>query len=271
MDTSYISLIIFILTTILYFSFFKPSLNIQQLTDINNNYYISNLKSLILYFIFVLISQFILNINNLINKCGGNAIQHFKNALLFTFFPWLLIFGVIIYILILFPGFKSAFSDVIGYFVVYKDADNILTDLLVNTDVNKAIDKTTSIEEKENMIEAVETLTKIYGNNSILINKMNISNFLSIWDNLKPLMKLGAYEDIELKQNLLDVVILKENIGEAFWYVYTAILVISIIYYNFKKVCVQDITEIKEIKDERKEYEKQQELEKLQEEYSEDI
>jgi hypothetical protein len=43
------------------------------------------------------------------------------------------------------------------------------------------------------------------------------------------------------EQELLDVVVTRDNIGEAFWYIYTAILLISIIQYNIaSRPCVKD-------------------------------
>ena len=39
----------------------------------------------------------------------------------------------------MYPGFKSAFSDVIGYFYVSSSANKLLTDLLVNKDIEKVL------------------------------------------------------------------------------------------------------------------------------------
>ena len=70
---------------------------------------------------------------------------------------------------------------------------------------------------------------------------------------------------MELKQKLLDLVSLKENIGEAFWYIYTAILISSIVYYNLAtRGCVKSISQIKADHDEyikqQEENDKQQQL-----------
>lgn len=86
---------------------------------------------------------------------------------------------------------------------------------------------------------------------------MNSDNFLNIWDILKPLMNTGIYDNIEIKTNLLDLVVLKDNVGEALWYIYTAILISSIVNYNLAtRGCVKDISQIKADHDE---YIKQQE------------
>ena len=77
---------------------------------------------------------------------------------------------------------------------------------------------------------------------------------------MKPLMKPGVYEDgnaDNLKQQLLDLVVKRENIGEGLWYIYTAMLVSSIVYYNLDtRGCVRDVNSIKADYDA---YEKEQE------------
>jgi hypothetical protein len=78
-------------------------------------------------------------------------------------------------------------------------------------------------------------------------------------------MTPGSFENEIIKQKLLDLVVLKDNIGEAFWYVYTAILISSIVYYNLAtRGCVKNIDEIKSQRDayieKRDEIEKQKEL-----------
>ena len=75
---------------------------------------------------------------------------------------------------------------------------------------------------------------------------MNPENFLDIWNVLKPLMIKGSFENEKIKQELLDLVVLKDNIGEAFWYVYTSILISSIVYYNLAtRGCVKSVDQIK--------------------------
>ena len=50
-----------------------------------------------------------------------------------------------------------------------------------------------------------------------------------------------AQDMAEKQQALLDIVVLRDNIGEACWYIYTAILLISIIGYKIvNKSCEID-------------------------------
>jgi len=262
MDISLQSLIYFTIITIVYFAFpsiGKPQLTIADLhSDVTkSNYYSRNITSLAFYIGVVVISQFFLNIGYLIAKCGGSLSKNVGAADLFTFIPWILIFGVMIAVLIIFPGFKSAFSDVIGYYAVAGSANDIFASMLRGTDLNKLIENTSDPNERNELSKAAEAIIKICGNKSILINQMNPENFLEVWTTLKPLMNQGVYENTSIQTNLLNLVVLKDNIGEAMWYIYTAILISSIVYYNLAtRGCVKDIEQIKADHDD---YIKQQE------------
>jgi hypothetical protein len=251
MDISLISLLIFTIITILYFvapSIGKPELTLSDLVNDESkaNYYNKTLTSLAFYLGVVVVSQFFLNTSYLMSKCGGSLDKNIGAAALFTFIPWLLIFGVMLAVLIIFPGFKTAFSDVIGYYVVAGGANDIFGSILLGNDLNEMIEKSGNDTQRNELKKAAEAIVKICGNKSILINQMNPDNFLEIWDVLKALMVPGAYENVEIKKQLLDLVVLKDNIGEALWYIYTSILISSIVYYNLAtRGCVKSIDQIK--------------------------
>ena len=106
------------------------------------------------------------------------------------------------------------------------------------------------------MMSAAEAITKMLGNKAILINQITPDNFLKTWGLLKPLMKdiITGQVEIDYKAKLLDLVVLKDNIGEAFWYVYTAILISSVVYYNLaSRGCVKSAAQIKAGYDQYKE------------------
>ena len=251
MDISFQSLLFFIIITIIYFAF--PSIGKPQLTLLDletdaskSEFYTKNMKSLAFYLGVIVFSQLFLNIGYLMTKCGGSLDKNIGAAAIFTFIPWILIFGVMLVVLIIFPGFKSAFSDVIGYYVVSGGANDIFGQILLGTDLNEMIEQTTDVNKKNELTKAAEAIIKICGNKSILINQMNPDNFLDIWTTLKPLMTPGSFDNNELKQELLNLVVLKDNIGEAIWYVYSAILISSIVYYNLAtRGCVKSIDQIK--------------------------
>ena len=253
MDVSFQSLLFFIIITIIYFIFpsiGKPHLTLDILqndTD-KNDFDNKNMKSLAFYLGAVVITQLMLNIGYLMTKCGGSLDKNIGAAAIFTFIPWVLIFGIMLLVLLMFPGFKGAFADVIGYFVVAGGANDIFGSILIGTDLNEMIEKSENNEKKKELTQAAEAIVKICGNKSILINQINTDNFLQIWDILGPLMRKDLLEEnkLEFKQQLLDLVVLKDNIGEAFWYVYTAILISSIVYYNLAtRGCVKSVDQMK--------------------------
>ena len=248
MESTYLSLLLFSILTIVYY-IFKPS---PQINDVSTDQSYANFTKngyipMIIYFLLVVVVQFAVNSGVIVNKCGGSVAQNVGAAAAMTFIPWVLIFGSLMLVLIAFPGFKSAFSNVIGYFVVAGEANNVLTTLLVNQETKNAIDGETDTtpEKKQELSRAAEAILKLCGNMSVLINQIVPSNFEEYWSLLKPLMKpeyqTSAEQSMELKTQLLNLVVRRDNIGEALWYVYTAVLLISVIQYNLTtRGCVKD-------------------------------
>lgn len=239
-DNTYMNIIIFILITILFFAYGKPKPTIDTLSSPASPY-----KSYGIYFMAILLFQLAINMSTLESKCGGGWAANLGYAVLITFGPWLAIFGILIAVMMNFPGMKSAFSDVIGYYAVSNSANKLLAELLVDTDINDKIKQAsdgTDETKQQAMQDAAEAVMKMVGNISILINQIVPSNFMSYWKTLTPLMKNPQAEDmLEKQQALLDIVVLRDNIGEACWYIYTAILLISIIGFKIaNKACEVD-------------------------------
>jgi hypothetical protein len=262
MDTSYISVLIFLITTILFYLVLKPKINVNTLNDavLMGKYATNKYMGLGIYLLLVVMTQFAINAYYVINTCGGSSTTNIGYAFIVTFIPWIFIFGVLIVVLILLPGIKSAFSNVVGYFIVASSANGVLTELLVNTDVNRSIkdDPSLSPEQKLSYQTAADAIIKLCGNMSILINQIVPENFNKIWtsiltplmkDQYQPTMNNGVTTEnpnaLALKQKLLDVVILRDNIGEGMWFLYTAILLTSIVQYKItSRGCVQDLKDI---------------------------
>jgi hypothetical protein len=255
MDISQISILLFIFVTIFYFSsvpiFGKPELFLNPESKTLNEedlitYYTACRPKLAIYFLVVIVTQFILNIIYLIDKCGGDAAKNVGSAALNTFIPWTLMFAVVLATLSAFPGFKTVFSDVVGYYMVSSESNELLSSMLIDTNVRDAIENTTDPVKKAQVSEAAEAILKIFGNKALLINQIYPDNFEKIWNLLRPLMKETMFENNENKEKLLALVVTRENVGEAMWYIYTAILVSSIVYYNLAtKGCLRDVQTIK--------------------------
>ena len=116
MANSYLNIVTFLLTTLFYYMTIKPKLTYDDAfnPDKFKEYTSSSYMYLAIYFLLVIVIQFIVNASIISSTCGGNITENMGAAGVFTFLPWTLIFGVIIVILTIYPGFKSAFSDVIG-------------------------------------------------------------------------------------------------------------------------------------------------------------
>ena len=236
MSNSYINIVSFMFTTIFYYMALKPRLSYDDLIDVKKyeEYNKNNYLYLGIYLVLVMLIQFFVNASVISVTCGGSISENIGAAGILTFIPWTLIFGVIIIILIIYPGFKSAFSDVIGYFYISSSATKIITELLVNREVEKKLTGTETKEEKEALEDAADTIVKICGNTSILINQIVPDNFQNYWKILNPLMKPkyrddNSQETKDIRQQLFELVVTRDNIGEALWYIYTGILLTSIV------------------------------------------
>lgn len=254
MASSYLNIVTFLLTTVFYYMVLKPTLTYDKLKNDYKDYVSNNYLYLAVYLLLVMVIQFIVNSTVISNSCGGSITENMGAAGVFTFIPWTLIFGVMIIVLIMYPGFKSAFSDVIGYFYVSSTANKLLTDLLINRDLEKVLTEAPqtnigdnggeiemteiktggSDDEKEKMQEAADLIIKICGNTSILINQIVPNNFDNFWSLLTPLKKDKYKNDNddatkELRDQLFELVVTRDNIGEGMWYIYTGLLITSIV------------------------------------------
>jgi len=257
MNSSYLSVFVFIIVTLFYYAVIKPKITYETLKkkDINemNNYTSKNNYSVITYMILIVITQLFININYIVNTCGGSISSNIGAGFIITIIPWIFIFGLLIAVLIVFPGFKSAFSNVIGYLFVSAKANDILTKMLINPDIENIMKQDNLTDEDKKKYQSVaDAIIKICGNTSIIINQIVPENFLESLATLTPLMKPeyqndNNVESMDLKEQLLKTVILRDNIGEAMWYINTAILVTSVVQYNIAvRGCSKELTSILE-------------------------
>ena len=237
MANSYLNIVTFLLTTLFYYLAIKPSYTYEISIDPTKQkeYKSSSYMYLAIYLLLVMVIQFMVNASIISSTCGGNITENMGAAGVLTFLPWTLIFGVLIVILTVYPGFKSAFSDVIGYFWVSSSANKVITELLVDPKIQKKMneDVTSTPEQKEAMMTAADTIIKICGNTSVLINQIVPSNFQSYWNILTPLLKPKYQTDNpdteKIKNELFEIVVTRDNIGESMWYMYTGLLLTSLV------------------------------------------
>ena len=237
MSNSYLNIVTFLLTTVFYYLALKPALPFSTYNDQEKykKYISNNYMYLAIYVLLVIVIQFIVNSSIITNSCGGNITENMGAAGVLTFLPWILIFGVLVMVLTIYPGFKSAFSDVVGYYYVSGQATKLLTELLKNQEIEKKMDEEPNMnpKEREGLESAADAIIKICGNNSILINQIVPSNFSQYWTILSPLMKdkykVAGPETDKIQNDLFELVVTRDNVGEAMWYIYTGLLLTAIV------------------------------------------
>jgi hypothetical protein len=252
MDTTLLSLLAFSVITIIYYTtgaLGRPNLTLDILSNKQgelDTYFSDKVKSLGIYLLFIIIIQVVINVIYMVNKCGGATGSNVAVAMVSTIFPWLFLFGIAMATIIMFPGLKSAFTDVVGYFFVAKDAKNLLTYILADVKTENNIQGLSS-EEQNKIRLASDALLKICADKSILINQMVPENFLQFWQTLEQgnLLKSDIPDLDAKKAELLELVVQRDYVGEATWYIVTSLLVISIVSYNLiKRGCKQDVSSI---------------------------
>ncbi len=287
----FLNMITFLLTTYFYYTSLKPKLSYEILSDSSKyvDYMKQNYIGLAIYFLLIVVVQFFINTYAITSNCGGVMTENLTAAALLTFIPWTLMFGAVIVVLTVFPGFKGAFSDVVGYYYVSKNANDLLTDLLLNKKLDNAMNgdngknktngvnnSTTNVNTKQTggnattsdisdvsnsdpepastngksnmqrLEDAADAIVKICGNTSILINQIVPSNFAKYWNILDPLMKPkyrnNSPEGIGMRVSLFELCVTRDDIGEALWFIYTGVLICSVIQMKIaNRGCESDL------------------------------
>jgi hypothetical protein len=193
-------------------------------------------RALMLFYGVTLATQFLLSVLYVLAKCGGSLDKNIGPVALMTILPWGILFGATLLALRTWPGFKSALSDVVGYAVVAAPMSALLGDVLLNPEIEGL---------PQQSRQAADALVKMVGDKSMLVNQFNPSNFEAMWSMLAPLMQPMAATP-ERKQQLLDLVVRRDNVGEALWYVYAAVVISSLVFYNLAaRGCTKSAAQLK--------------------------
>uniref|UniRef100_A0A6C0HHH2 Uncharacterized protein n=1 Tax=viral metagenome TaxID=1070528 RepID=A0A6C0HHH2_9ZZZZ len=166
--------------------------------------------------------------------CGS---RQWNTALLVTLIPWVIIFGILNLVLMIFPGWLAPFSNTFGYGVARLMGVSDLLDKIFKAKLEpSATDKV--------MVEALE---HIYSDKSLLINEITTSNFDRFWTNMSSLFKSGVADNGDLKQQLYGFIRLKDIVAEYMWYLLTGGLVTSVGYnYVVNAGCSQNLKDMKQ-------------------------
>jgi hypothetical protein len=212
------TIIYFIIIT-LFFVFFNVY-NIFKTKDITNTILASdNLIINSIYLLFLVLGTYFINV--FISKAMCSQTIQWGYVLMITLLPWIIIFVSLYFILKLFPGWISPFSNTIGYSVI---------GLLGVEKIYNSIFKTGQ-EASENT-EVVKAIANMNSNRSKFVNQIstNVDDFNTFFDNMKELIKEDGNSDGTNKLKLYQLLIIKQFVGKIVWYVLAGILICSISY-----------------------------------------
>ena len=187
------------------------------------------------YALLLIVGEYFISLGVTKSLCGTNQ---WDTAFYMTFVPWLLIFGVLNVMLIVFPGWLSPFANTFGYAACKLAGLSGTMDQLFR--FKRAGEPTgTTPTGKADTSETEELLGKIYGDKSLLINEVTVNNFDDFWLNMWPLFSRKAQQlsnpskpssPNPLKSQLLALVQLKETVAMWVWYMLAGLLVVSVSY-----------------------------------------
>jgi hypothetical protein len=218
----------------------------EKLDDFNNENPMTNII-FIVYILLLFSGNYLINTSITAQICGGTP--QWGTTFISTFLPWILIFGIINIILVIFPGWLIPFSNTFGYFVVTLFGLKDLFNQHIIESKNKFgnVD-TSSIGNNDNNdnMNVSRALQQIYGNESLLINeiprasdlegaepKTPVEIFVDFFNTMQKLkiFRDKPIEDIDkAKVELYRLLKIKDYVAEYIWYILAGILVSSISY-----------------------------------------
>ena len=201
----------------------------------------------ILFYGVLFISQFFVNYNSTKQVCG---FYQPVTAFFTTFIPWIFIFGTLNILLLIFPGWKTPFSNTIG-FIVTKMAgiETLFRNMLIDNNENSKL------------------INRIYKDPSPLINEFTPDTFQDTITNINSIQGEPVI-NVENKSNLYklyNLVLLKDLVSVFVWYILTGGLVASAAY-NFiaNSPCKRSVAYMKQ---QRKEWEEENNKEQTKTEH----
>lgn len=233
------SMIFFIMLSLMYGIFVSTiiinSVSIEQVEENSTNFIF-----ILIYILLLIIGMYFLNLNIAKSICQNDTPQY-SNVFFATILPWIIVFGILYFILEIFTGWVRPFSNTIGYVVVnLLGAEELIVKLL-----NK--DKT-----EPNIIKA---LIQIEQNKSKFINEFepDKSQFKEFIEKLKDegLTKTtyltgNTINKDELK--LFKLVNIKHIIGKLMWYILAGTVISSISYnYIINIKCTQTLKDVEKL------------------------
>lgn len=233
------SIIFFIMLSLMYGIFVSTiiinSVSIEQVEENSTNFIF-----ILIYILLLIIGMYFLNLNIAKSICQNDTAQY-SNVFFATILPWIIVFGILYFILEIFTGWVRPFSNTIGYVVVsLLGVEDIIVKLL-----NK--------EQKEPSI--TKALGQIEQNKSKFINEFepDKSQFKEF---IEKLQAEGLTKNTFLTGNkitpdeleLFKLVNIKHIIGKLMWYILAGTVISSISYnYIINIKCTQTLKDVEKL------------------------
>jgi len=225
------TIIYFIIITLCFIFFIVY--NIFQTKNIHNaSLSINNNIINSIYLLFLVLGSYFINIATSKAMCS-QTIQWGYVALI-TLLPWIIIFVSLYFILKIFPGWTTPFSNTIGYSVI---------GLLGVEKIYESIFKTG--EEAKDNTELVKAIANMNSNRGKFVNQISIDeeDFSNFFKNMGEAIKPDDLETHKLK--LYQLLVIKHFVGKIIWYILAGILICSISYnLIISMTCEKSLEEI---------------------------
>ena len=227
------STIVFFLLATLCFTFFtmfsiSQSKDYQAIENANNNNIINAV-----YILFLIVGSYFINAT--ISKSMCSQTIQWGYILMITLLPWTIIFISLHFILKLFPGWVTPFSNTIGYIII---------GFLGLQKVYDSIFKSENEDSKNP--ELTKAIANMNNNKMKFINQIssNLEEFNKFFKGIPDLIKVTKIEEHKLK--LYQLLVIKQALGKIVWYILAGILISSISYnLVINMACEKSLEEIK--------------------------
>jgi len=188
----------------------------------------------LIYLGLLLVGMYLINLGITKTMCGTTQPG---TAIMVTAIPWSMVFGVMILMLLAFPGWLSPFSNTLGYLVAKLAGLSTITDKIFASKAVRAASSTTGRA-------AAEALEQIYSDKALLVNQVTPENFETFWSKMSDakLFNTGA---AQYKSALYNLIRMKKLVAEMVWALLSGGLASSIATsYIQNTACVQSAKEM---------------------------
>ena len=173
------------------------------------------------YILITIIIQW--QLNSIIASDNCENTDQFTTTFIATFLPWIGIFCTINVLLLIFPGWKSPFSNTLGYLFAYLGG--------IKSTYVKMLKTPEAIEQSNFSDKALlKSIEYMYSDSSTIINELNTINFEDSMIRLQPLFNEEAINDPSMKQDLFKFIVMKDTIGEIVWLLLSGSMAINVAY-----------------------------------------